>query len=196
MATEAKRLRQDIATESGWWWLFLITGILWVIVAFMVLQLNLTTVGVIAVMAGVLFLAAGANEFLVMATIDGWKWLHALLGALFILAGIAAFAWPGRTFFVLASIVGWYLLFKGTFDIVAAVAERGAELWWLQLVVGIAEVLIAFWAVGYPGRSVVLLAVWVGAAALARGITEIVFAFQLRGSGRGATAVGREGSGP
>ena len=31
------------------------------------------------------------------------------------------------------------------------------HVWWLQLIVGIVEVLIGFWAAGYWGRSAVLL---------------------------------------
>ena len=42
------------------------------------------------------------------------------------------------------------------------------------------EVLLGFWAAGDFGHKVILLVIWVGAAALTRGISEIVFAFQLR----------------
>ena len=47
--------------------------------------------------------------------------------------------------------------------------------------IGIAELLIGFWAAAYFGRSVILLVAWVGARALLRGITEILLAFKLRG---------------
>lgn len=55
------------------------------------------------------------------------------------------------------------------------------------LVVGIAEVLIGFWAAEYPGRSIALLIVWVGASALARGIGEIFLAFRLHGLQKATT---------
>jgi uncharacterized membrane protein HdeD (DUF308 family) len=116
-----------------------------------------------------------------MAMVRGWRWLHGLLGVLFILTGIGALAWPDRTFLVIANLVAWFLLFKGTLDIVIAFASRGLDLWWIQLIVGILEIAIAFWAAGYPGRSAVLLVLWVGISALTRGITELVLAFQLRG---------------
>ena len=48
------------------------------------------------------------------------------------------------------------------------------------MIVGIVEVLVGFWAIGYSGRSIALLVVWVGAAALARGITDLFLAFQLK----------------
>ena len=43
----------------------------------------------------------------------------------------------------------------------------------------IGELVIGFWALGYPGRSIRLLIVWVAAGALARGIAQIVGAFGL-----------------
>ena len=44
---------------------------------------------------------------------------------------------------------------------------------------GRAEILLAFWAAGNFGREAVLLVVWVGAAALARGVMEIALALRL-----------------
>ena len=104
-----------------------------------------------------------------------------MLGVLFIVTGFAALAWPDRTFLVLANLVAWFLIFKGTLDIVIAFAMKGEELWWVQLVVGVLSIVIAFWAAGYPGRSAVLLVLWVGISCLTRGVTELVLAFQLKG---------------
>ena len=83
---------------------------------------------------------------------------------------------------VLAGIneLGWFLLVKGTFDIVAALSNRSVEMWWLTLVNGIIQIAIAFWAIGYPGRSAKLLVLWVGISALMRGFSEIALAFQVR----------------
>jgi uncharacterized membrane protein HdeD (DUF308 family) len=55
------------------------------------------------------------------------------------------------------------------------------------MITAIAELLIGFWAAGSWNNSVVVLVAWVGAAALTRGITEIVGAFQLREVGRTAS---------
>jgi uncharacterized membrane protein HdeD (DUF308 family) len=65
---------------------------------------------------------------------------------------------------------------------VNSLAAGRTEGWWLELLVGIAEILIGFWAIGYPGRSATLLLLWVGAAALARGIISIFLAFRVRGA--------------
>jgi uncharacterized membrane protein HdeD (DUF308 family) len=163
------------------WWLFLITGVLWIAFSLMVLQFDLRSVSAIGYLAGFAFIFVGINEFMVMAAVNGWKWLHAVLGVLFILTGIATLAWPGRTFLVLVNLVAWFLLFKGTLNIIVAFATKGAELWWVWLVTGILDIVIAFWAAGYPGRSAVFLILWIGISCLTRGISEIVFAFQLKG---------------
>lgn len=176
------RTERAVARMAGPWWLFLVTGIAWLILAKIVLDADLGTVAAISVMAGFLFIAAGVNEFAIAGVVPTWKWLHLVMGILFILAGVFAFIRPGTAFLSLAAIIGWYLIFKGFLDIVVSLSERHLnDLWWLGLVVGITELLIGFWAAGSPRQSVALLIIWVGAAALARGIMEIVLAFRLRG---------------
>lgn len=128
-----------------------------------------------------MFIIAGLNEFMTMAVVAGWRWLHAIVGVLFIATGIGAFAWPGRTFLVLVNLVAWFLLFKGTLDIVVAFAMRPVDLWWVQLIAGVLNVVIAFWAAGYPGRSIVLLILLGRDLRLTRGVAELALAFQLRG---------------
>jgi uncharacterized membrane protein HdeD (DUF308 family) len=175
--------RPDARTwRSDTWWVFIITGVLWVFFAMIVLQFDIDSVAAIALAAGVVMLLAGANELAAAFLVRGWRWLRAILGMLFIGAGIAALTWPDVTFVALARILAWYLLFKGTFDIVGSLMQKGVfDLWWMGLVSGIFELILAFWAVGYPGRASTLLVLWVGFSALARGITEIILAFHLKG---------------
>ena len=164
------------------WWMFLITGIAWVLIAFMVLAFKPTTPATIGYLTGFVLIAAGVNEFMAIGFVDAWKWLHAVLGVLFVVAGIMALASPFQTFGILALLIGWYLLFKGIFDIILSIVERDVmPLWGLGLASGIIEVAIAMWALGYPGRSAWLLVLWIGITALMRGVTEIVLAFKLRG---------------
>jgi uncharacterized membrane protein HdeD (DUF308 family) len=121
------------------------------------------------------------NELMAIGFVENWKWLHGLMGGLFLVAGIMALMSPFQTFGILALLIGWYLLFKGIFVIVLALVERHVmPLWGLALAVGIIDLAIGVWALGYPGRSAWLLVLWVGIGALMRGISEIVMAFQLR----------------
>lgn len=163
------------------WWLFLVTGVAWVIVAFIVLGLDPDAPAAIGYLTGFVLIAAGVNEFVELGVAESWKWLHGVLGALFVVTGVLALMSPLQTFGVLALLIGWYLLFKGLFDVVLSIALREAlHLWGLLLGAGIIQIAIGIWAIGYPGRSAWLLVLWVGIAALMRGITEIVLAFRLR----------------
>ena len=173
-----------LEAESRTWWVYLVTGALWIIFGFVVLSARseITTVWAVAIYAGVLFFLVGVGELVTALAVRGWRWLHILFGIAAIVAGIFAFAWPGQTFITLAVILAWYLLFDGTFQIIAALAGRHEhEFWWMFLIMGVLEVIIAFWAIGYPGRSVVLLVIWVGATALAKGFAQIVRGFALHG---------------
>jgi uncharacterized membrane protein HdeD (DUF308 family) len=168
-------------SASRFWWLYLLTGVLWLWVTLIILSLDLDTVYAIAILFGFVAIGAGISEFFAMgASTRGWKIAHGILGVIFIAAGIVAFFRPQGTFVALAAIVAWVLLFKGIFDIVLAFISHPAHLWWVGLIVGIIEILLAFWAAGYFRGSAIILVAWVAALTLLRGITEIVMAFRLR----------------
>ena len=163
------------------WWVFLVTGSLWVLLSLVVLTVDPTSVSVIAYLTGFVILLAGLAEFAMAVLAPGWRWLHAVLGVLFVAGGVAAFMHPLQTFGILAVLIGWYLVVKGTADIVESLVLREyLPLWGLALAAGIVEVLIGIWAIGSPSRSAWLLILWVGLAALTRGITEIVLAFRVK----------------
>jgi uncharacterized membrane protein HdeD (DUF308 family) len=172
--------RADLSEPSRYWWVPLISGIFWLIVALIVLRFNEASVTTTGILAGITIIAAGANDLALAGTVERGRWLYLLLAAFLVPLGVVALFSPGNTFEALAAIIGWYLLFKGTFDIVQALMNRTAELWWAGLMVGTVEILLAFWAAGYFGRKAVLLIIWVAAAALSRGVMQITLAFQMR----------------
>jgi uncharacterized membrane protein HdeD (DUF308 family) len=177
--------------EDRSWWVYLVTGSLWLVFGFAILNGHddMTTVWTVAIFAGALFLCFGFGEFVTAFVAEGWRWFHILMGIAGILAGIMAFAWPGQTFLTLAAIIGWYILFSGVMHVSLAVMARDLDdLWWMTLLVGIAEILLAFWALGYPGRSIRLLILWVAASALVRGTLQVVAAFSLRAARRHVAA--------
>jgi len=180
MALDEREVLEETARR---WWVFLVTGIGWLVVSLVIFQWNYKTVYAISILFGCIALAAGVNEFLLIAvSTTGWKIAHGLLGALFVVAGVWALAHPHNAFATLAGLIGFFLLFKGILDVtVAVLAKAQADLWWLQLLVGILEILLAFWVAGSFRRSVTLLVAYVGIVALSRGITELFVAFKLRG---------------
>ena len=164
------------------WWLFLLVGISWMIVALIVLRFDYTSVNAIAILFGIVAIAAGLLELGMTVIASGWwKLLYGVLAVAFIATGIVSFIHPGDTFLALAAVISFFLVFAGTFDIINAIsARREIEVWWVQLVGGIIELALGFWAAGYYGRSAVLLVAWVSAFAIIRGVTNIVMAFRVR----------------
>jgi uncharacterized membrane protein HdeD (DUF308 family) len=162
-------------------WILVVDGVLWLIIGLVLLSLDSTSAAVLGYMVGFVLIFGGVDELMRTVVAPGWKWLHAVLGVLFLLAGIMALFDPFQTFGILALFIGWYLVFKGTFDVFTAIGFRHAmPMWGLTLVVGVFELLLGFWAIGYPGRSAWLLLVWVGIGALLRGIGDLVAAFTHR----------------
>jgi uncharacterized membrane protein HdeD (DUF308 family) len=167
------------------WWLFLILGILWILFGMFVLSYNVGSLLALAVLAGVTFIMTGVNQILSSGRAEGgWRWLYIIGGALSIIAGIIAFVWPGRTLLVLSVVLAWFLVFKGIVDIVTALSNHGRPYWWVALILGILELLLGMWAVGYPGRSLFVFVNLVGIYAIFYGFTEVFAAFDLRGLGR------------
>jgi len=182
--------REVLDEAADRWWIFLVTGIAWLIFALIVFQWDYTTVSAISILFGVVAIVAGVNEFLeITVSTTGWKWVHGLLGVLFVLVGIYALWHPYNTFATLAALMGLFMLFRGIFDITVAFVAKGEfELWWLQLLTGMLFILLAFWVTGNTKEKAILLVVYVGIIALVRGITEIFLAFKLRGLRRALAA--------
>ena len=178
---------------SGWGW-YLAAGIAWVLFSFIVLSFNFRTVWAIAIFFGIGFIIGGIMELAVAAVSPGWKWLYITIGIISIIAGIVALVWPGETFLVLAAIIGWLLLFYGIVDVVVSIGTRHIQdLWWLQLIAGIAMMLLGLWAIAPDNQTVstwrgtVLLVFWVGIAALMRGISDIIVGFRVRSAHKALT---------
>jgi uncharacterized membrane protein HdeD (DUF308 family) len=176
------RTRAGLSRLAGPWWLFLLTGIAWLILAWIALRFNPASVPTVGALLGVFFLVAMINEFFIASVRSHWRWLHIVMGVIFAFGAGWAFAQPYNAFWTLASILGLLLIFRGTLDIVTAASTREVNsTWWLGMLVGILEILLGFWAAQqYLPVQGALLLIWVGFFALFRGISEIVVAFELR----------------
>jgi uncharacterized membrane protein HdeD (DUF308 family) len=179
MATPGQRL---LARALPPWWLVLLTGIGWVLVSVILLRFDYTSVYAISLLFGFVAIAAGIVEIGVTFLVSGWwKLLNAVLAIAYIAAGVISFIHPGDTFAALAAVFSFVLVLAGVFDVIMAIsARREIEVWWLQLIGGIIELALGFWAAGYFGRSEILLVAWAAAFALIRGVQEVVFAFRIR----------------
>lgn len=185
MTVSDEIVAEDARQLGNNWWLFLVTGICWIIIALIVLSFDPTSAELIGFLTGLVLIFGGVGEFIAVSHDDGWKWVHVVLGIIFVVGGVFALLEPFQTFGILALLIGWFLIFKGVFDIVISVAgHEEIPLWGLLLATGIIELLLGAWALGHPGRSAWLLVLWVGLGALFRGIGEIFVAFRVRSAGQ------------
>ena len=174
--------REVVREAARWWWLFLLGGIAWLVFSLVIFRFDITSAASVAILFGIVAIIAGVDEFMAIpVSTTGWKIVHGILGVIFVLVGIFAFIEPGSTFEALAAVIGFFFLFKGIFDIAVAFATKGEfDMWWLQLVVGLIEIGLAFWVAGSFRDKAILLLVYVGIVALSKGITDIMLAFKLR----------------
>ena len=148
--------RDLVGRVAKFWWVELIVGAVWIVIALVILKFNHASVTTVGILIGIMFLLASAQELL-LAVVERrwWRWLWALFAVLLFAGGILAFIHPQNTFAAFADILGFVFLVIGTFWIAQAFTERTVnELWWLTLIAGI-------WA-------------------LMHGITDIIRAFQIR----------------
>ena len=164
------------------WWLWLVAGVAWILIALIILQFDDASITTVGVLIGIMFLLSGFQQFAVGAIAPTLKWLWYLFGVLFLVAGLIALFNPEDTFAALADILGFLFLLVGVFWTMQAFIDRDVnELWWLGLISGILMIILAFWTGGqfFIEKAYVLL-VFAGIWALLHGVTDIIKAFQVR----------------
>lgn len=174
--------RELLRGLSRFWWLWLVFGIGWVVIALVILQFDDASITTVGVLIGLMFFVTAIQQFAIAALVDRGAWLFGLFGFLFLIAGIIAFISPEDTFAAIADILGFLFLIVGVFWIIQAFAERdGNDVWWLGLTAGVLMVILAFWTSGqfFIEKQYTLL-VFAGIWALMTGVTDLVRAFQIR----------------
>src|SRR5271165_992949 len=170
------RTSRILAPLARYWWVELLLGVFWLLIAVVVLKFDHASVVTVGVLTGIMFLIFAAEEFALAALDRGaTRWLWAFFGVVLVAGGIVALIHPRSTFAALAEVLGFVWMIQ-------AFAERAFnELWWMSLVSGILMIVLAFWTSGqfFLERAYTLL-IFAGIWALMKGITDIVRAFQLR----------------
>jgi uncharacterized membrane protein HdeD (DUF308 family) len=163
------------------WWLFLISGILWLFLGFIVLSLRPASISVTVILIAVAFWLGAVTLFTLAAvTHGGWRVFTIIGGVIAAGAGLAAIVWPEPTLVVLSIFVAWYLLVRGIFDVGIALANTHVRGWWMGLIAGIIAIGLGAWAIGNPDRSVLLLISIIGIWSIFKGAADLVASFSYR----------------
>ncbi len=180
----APELRGAVREATGYWWMWLLAGIAWIVISLVILQFDSASVTTVGILIGIMFaLAAGQNVALTMVReAGGWRWVTGLFSVMFGVSAIICFVSPEGTFATLADILGFLFVLVGFWWIIEAFMEADFNsLWWLGLIGGILMTIIGFWAAGqfFIEKAYILL-VFAGIWALMEGINDIVRAFAIR----------------
>ncbi len=184
-ATDAQ-IREAAGEISRWWWMWLVTGVLWILVSLIILQFDTASARTVGVIIGVMLLVAGVQYVAVGSLAEGWRWLWYVFGGLLILGGLVAIVNPARAFANVADMLGFLFTFIGIIWVVEAFGTRGInDLWWLGLASGILMIVLGFWAAGqfFFDKAYTLL-VFAGIWAMAKGFLDLIRAFEIRRLGK------------
>jgi len=167
---------------SRMWWMWLVTGVAWIVAALVILQFDQASIKTVGVIIGCMFVFAGIQQLVLASVTDHLRWLWITFGVLMLAAGVLAFINPEDTFAGFADILGFLFLLVGVWWTIEAFLSQGTNpVWWLGLISGILMLIMAFWTAGqfFIEKGYVLL-VFAGIWALMHGVTDIVRAFQVR----------------
>ncbi|MGZ8563834.1 MAG: HdeD family acid-resistance protein [Candidatus Limnocylindria bacterium] len=168
---------------TGYWWLALVSGIAWIVIALVILQFDSSSIATVGVLIGLMFaLASAQNLTLASVTEGGTRFAAALFAVVFLVSAVICFVNPEGTFAAMADILGFLFFLVGVWWMFQAFLERAINpFWWLRLISGILMTIMAFWTSGqfFIERAYVLL-VFAGIWAMMEGINSIVRAFAIR----------------
>jgi uncharacterized membrane protein HdeD (DUF308 family) len=179
-------IRQAVEGVARFWWLWLVFGVVWTLIAVTILQFDQASITTVGILIGAMFLATALQSFVVGAMVERHGWIYMLFGVLFLISGVVSLISPEDTFAAIADILGFLFLIVGIAWLVQAFMWREEnELWWVGLIAAIMMIIIAFWTGGqfFIEKQYTLL-VFAGIWALLQGVTDVVKAFQIRKLGK------------
>ena len=98
---------------SKLWWLWLVFGFLWIVIALIVLQFDRASITTVGVLIGAMFLASGFQQLAIAGAglVEGWlRWVLIFFGVLLVCAGVVALFNPEDTFAGVADVLGFLFL--------------------------------------------------------------------------------------
>jgi uncharacterized membrane protein HdeD (DUF308 family) len=167
------------------WWMFAVRGVVAVIFGVVALiwpgqalQALVLAFGAFALVDGIFAIFAGIASY---RYFERW-WAVLLEGVVGVVIGLLTFFWPNITALVLLYFIAAWALITGIFEIVAAIQLRSVITGeWMLILGGLLSIVFGVLLFVFPGAGAVSVIWMIGIYAVIFGISEIIFAFRLRG---------------
>lgn len=170
-----------------WGWVFAY-GVLTLLAGVFVLAWPGETLLVLAVLFGVQLIVSGIFRFVAAFASDdltgGTRVLLALLGVLSVIIGLWAVRHVLLTLLALIVFLGIFWVVNGVIDVFAALAHRGMPARGWSVLMGLLSAVAGIIVLGFPGLTLLGLAVILGIWLLVFGVMEMSAAFRLRSLAR------------
>jgi len=167
------------------WWMYAVRGVVAVIFGVVALiwpgqtlQALILVFGAFALVDGIFAMFAGIASY---RYFERW-WAVLLEGIVGVVIGLLTFFWPNITALVLLYFIAAWALITGIFEIVAAIQFRRVITGeWMMILGGLLSIIFGILLFVFPGAGAMSLVWLIGIYAIVFGISEIIFAFRLRG---------------
>lgn len=161
------------------WWAMALRGVLAVVFGIVLFAWPGMSLAVLVLLFGAYVLLDGI--FAVVAGGRTHTWSLLAVGLLGVAAGIITFLWPGITALVLLYIIAFAAIFRGVFEIAAAIQWRKVlENEWMLILGGAASVIFGILILAYPAAGALAIIWLIGVYAIVFGILLLILAFRLR----------------
>ena len=167
-AAMREALRETVKKHS---FLFLIQGAVMILAGLMAFAYPLLTSKALALFLGWMLIFAGVSQVvsLIGATQVPHFWLQLISAVLGVLTGFIFVRNPGIALGTMALLMVVYFMVEGVAKIVFSLTVRPLANWGWVLASGVLGVLIAFYMLGNPTLSVVVLGLFIGIQLVSEG---------------------------
>ena len=105
-------------------------------------------------------------------------WLTLIRGIVLLFMGLLAVAWPGITLIVLSYLFVAYVITAGIVNTIFGIMSVGKRRgWFLNVILGIAEIVISIYVLQSPAITLAVFIGVVGITFMAQGVLQIIIAF-------------------
>jgi uncharacterized membrane protein HdeD (DUF308 family) len=175
---------------SRYWWTIALRGVVAILFGVIAFAWPGVTLGALVLLFGAYAFVDGLSGVILGIKDYGEKerWWATLLGGIISIgAGIVTFLMPGITALALLTVIAIWAVLRGVADIVAAVRLRKVIRGeWLLGLAGALSIAFGVLLLLRPGAGALALIWWIGAYAIAMGVTLIALGFRARGFGHAA----------